>query len=119
MRFLLQLSLLFTLTIIGGACSAILPFPFPSALIAMLLLLILLGLKIVKEEQLTETSSFFAKYMAMFFLPSSVEIIENLDVLRSVWVELIVISIVSLFITFFVAAKAVEITERLIGRKAK
>ena len=78
MRILLQLSLLFLLTIIGNAVSSVLPFTFPGTLIALFLLLVLLASGIIREEQLSESASFFSRYMALFFVPAGVEITERL-----------------------------------------
>lgn len=118
MRIILQLSLLFALTLIGEAISYLLPFPFPGTLIAMLLLLFLLASGVVKEEQLAESASFFSRYMALFFVPAGVEVIENFEALRSAWIEVAAISLISLFVTFLAAAKAVELVEWISRRKA-
>lgn len=118
MRIILQLSLLFALTLIGEAISYMLPFPFPGTLIAMLLLLFLLASGVVKEEQLAESASFFSRYMALFFVPAGVEVIENFEALRSAWIEVAAISLISLFVTFLAAAKAVELVEWISRRKA-
>ena len=119
MRILLQLSFLFLLTLAGEAVSYMLPFTFPGTLIAMFLLLFLLGTGIVKEDQLEESASFFSRYMALFFIPAGVEIVENLEMLRTSWLPLIAISLISLFVTFLAAAKAVEFTEWLISGRGK
>ena len=116
MRIILQLSLLFVLTLIGEAISSVLPFPFPGTLIAMLLLLILLWSKAIKEEWMQESASFFSRYMALFFVPAGVEVVENLETLKSSWIAIVVISLLSLFVTFLAATKAVEITERILTR---
>ncbi len=117
MKILLQLSLLFILTITGNSISALLPFPFPGTLIAMFLMLLLLGTGIVKENQITETADFFTRYMAMFFAPAGVEIIENLELMKTAWLPVVIIALVSLFTTFLAAAKAVELTEFIISGK--
>ena len=117
MRIILQLSLLFILTLAGEAISHMLPFDFPGTLIAMFLLLLLLGTGIVKEEHLAESASFFSRYMALFFIPAGVEVIENFEALRSAWIAVVIISLISLFVTFLAAAKAVEIAERIARRK--
>ena len=119
MRILLQLSFLFIVTLLCEAVSYMLPFTFPGTLIAMFILLILLGAGVVKTEQLQESADFFSKYMALFFVPAGVEIVENLEILRTSWIPLVSISIISLFITFLAAAKAVEFSEWLISRRAK
>ncbi|MBO8436146.1 MAG: CidA/LrgA family protein [Spirochaetes bacterium] len=117
MKVLIELSLLFVLTLIGEAISSILPFTFPGTLIAMFLLLLLMGLGVIKEEHLSTSASFFSRYMAMFFIPAGVEIIENLEMLKTSWIPLVLISIISLFITFLASAKAVELVEALSCKK--
>ena len=84
----------------------------------MLLLLFLLASGVVKEEQLAESASFFSRYMALFFVPAGVEVIENFEALRSAWIEVAAISLISLFVTFLAAAKAVELVEWISRRKA-
>ena len=45
------------------------------------------------------------------------EIIEYTDLLASSWIHILAISAISLVITFLAAAKAVEITERIMRRR--
>ena len=81
------------------------------------ILTLLLGTGIVKEEHLAESASFFSRYMALFFIPAGVEVIENFEALRSAWIAVVIISLISLFVTFLAAAKAVEIAERIARRR--
>lgn len=117
MEILSELIIIALLSIAGGVIAAMLPFAFPPAVISLFLLLLLLFLGVIKEDGLSSSSSFFLKYMAMFFVPSGVEIIEYADLLSSSWFHIILISAISMLITFFAAAKAVEITERLMQRR--
>ena len=117
MRILMQLALLSAITLLGEAVSYLLPFTFPGTLIAMFILLALMGGGIIREDHLEESAAFFTKYMALFFVPAGVEIVENLELLSTAWLPLAGISVVSLFVTFLAAAKAVEFTEWLIGRR--
>ena len=117
MRILLQLLLLSAITLLGAAVSYLLPFTFPGTLIAMFILLALMGTGIIRESHLEESSAFFTRYMALFFVPAGVEVVENLEILSTAWLPLVGISVVSLFVTFLAAAKAVEFTEWLLKRK--
>ena len=117
MRILLQLLLLSAITLLGEAVSYLLPFTFPGTLIAMFILLALMGTGIIRESHLEESSAFFTRYMALFFVPAGVEVVENLEILSTAWLPLVGISVVSLFVTFLAAAKAVEFTEWLLKRK--
>ncbi len=119
MKILLQISFLFILTLLGEVISEMLPFAFPGTLIGMFLLLLLFMTGAVKEEQLAESAGFFQSYMAMFFVPAGVELVENLELLKSSWLPLLIITIASLFTTFLAAAKTVEITEWLLEKRRK
>lgn len=113
MKILIQLAFLMSVCLIAGVVSELLPFPFPPALIALFILLLLLGLKVVRTESLEEVSSFFIANMAFFFVPAGVQIINEAEVLKSAFLEIILITVISLFTTFFAAAKTVEIVEKL------
>ncbi len=117
MKILLELGVLFLVSLLSEAAAAMLPFEFPPAILAMFILIVLLMLKVVREEHLENTSAFFAKYMAIFFIPAGVEIMNHLDLFRETWFYIIAVSFISLLTTFLAAAKAVEITERLMARK--
>ena len=117
METLSELIIIALLSLSGSAIAAVLPFAFPPAVISLFLLLILLLSGAIKEEGLDASSGFFIKYMALFFVPSGVEIIEYTDLLASSWIHILAISAISLVITFLAAAKAVEITERIMRRR--
>ena len=117
METLSELLIIALLSLSGNAITSVLPFAFPPAVISLFLLLILLLKGVIKEEGLEATSGFFIRYMALFFVPSGVEIIEYADLLAASWFHILAISAISLVITFLAAAKAVEITERIISKR--
>lgn len=120
MKILTQLALLMAICLLADVVSKLLPFTFPPALIALFLLLLLLGLRIVRTESLEEVSSFLVTNMAFFFVPAGIQIMKEAEVLRSAFFEIIAITVISLFTTFLAAAKTVELVERLIaGKKGK
>ena len=58
--------------------------------------------------------------MAFFFIPAGVSIINYFDVLKSTWLQLIVICVVSTVVTFAVTAWSVRLTVKLLaGRRGK
>lgn len=123
MRILLQLSLIMAVCLAGNAISSILPFTFPGSIIAMLLLFALFCLKLVRVESLNPTASWLLQNMAFFFLPANLMIMEELDLISQVWLELLLIALVSTVVTFAVAAGAaslaIRIQERLLHGPAR
>ena len=97
--------------------SAALPFSFPSAILALFILLILLSLKIIRPENLEEVFNFFISNMAFFFIPAGIQIIKEAEILRSAFLEIVLITVISLFTTFFAGAKTVELAERLMKKR--
>lgn len=117
MKILSQLAILMFICLMAELISAFLPFSFPSAILALFLLLILLSLKIIRTENLEEVSNFFISNMAFFFIPAGVQIIGEAEILKSAFLEILLITVISLFTTFFAAAKTVELAERIMERK--
>ena len=117
MKLFKETLIVFSLCYAGRIISSLLPFTFPEALIALFLLLLLLATKVIKEDDIEILSGFFLANMAFFFVPATVKVIENLEILLSAVWPIVIISIVSTLLTFFAAAKAVDLTEFLIHRK--
>ena len=117
MSVLAQICVVFGICLVSEGISSVLPFTFPSSVLAMLILLVLLAVKLLKPDQLKESSGFFMDHMAMFFVPSCVGILRYLDVLLSnIWVILL-ISLLTTPLVFFVTGHMVQLTMKLMRRK--
>ncbi len=108
MKLLLEISLIFAVCLAGQGLAALLPFPFPSSVMAMVLLFLLLSMKLVKPRQIENFSGFLLKNMALLFIPSGVGILESLDALRGSVLPLLVICMVTTVLTFAVTAYTVH-----------
>ena len=112
MRILLQLLLLSAITLLGEAVSYLLPFTFPGTLIAMFILLALMGTGIIRESHLEESSAFFTRYMALFFVPYGVGLMVSYRViLENLW-AILVSGIVSTVLVIFVTGKTFQSLNR-------
>ena len=116
MRFFRQIMRLFMLCCIGDLISAMLPFPFPGSVIALILLFLCLVLKLIKTEQINIISDFLLKNMSFVFLPATVSIISYIGVFQSIIWQFLTICIVTTLITFFATAYAVKFTMYLINK---
>ena len=104
MKIIWQIGILLGVCLVGEWISYLLPFPFPASVIAMLLLLGLMVWKILRPEQMEETAGFLTKNMSLLFMPVSVGILESLDIIRQSGLQIVVICIVSTFLTFTATA---------------
>lgn len=116
MRILRQVGLIILICLICEGISSVLPFPFPGSVLAMLVMLLLFCTKILKPEQIKETSDFLLGHMMLVFLPSFVSIVNYFDVLKVIWVKFAIIIIVSTIVTFLVAGTVVTLVTNLQDR---
>ena len=117
MKIMKQFGIIFTICWLGTVVEHLLPFAFPASVIAMLLLLICLLTGILKVEHIREKSDFLLANMAFFFIPSGVNVINYLDILRTSWLPLLVICLVTTVITFAATAFSIRLTVQLLRKK--
>ncbi len=117
MSIIFSLAVFFGVCLLGDMVSAILPFPFPGSVIAMVLLFILLIIKAIKVDKIKKLGDFFLENMAFFFIPPTVDIINYVGVIKEVWWQFILICCITTFLTFFAVAYTVKGVMYLIKRK--
>ena len=117
MKIIRQIGIIFTVCWISILVEKILPFAFPASVIGMLLLFICLLTGILKIEHIQEKADFLLENMAFFFVPAGVSIINYFDVLKSTWIQLVVICVISTVVTFVVTAWSVRLTIRWMERR--
>lgn len=112
MRILLQLTLIFGICFVGETLHQKAGIPIPGNILGMLLMLLLLCLKIIKPEHIKETTDFFLKHIAFFFLPPSIAIMAVGDDIMSQWPLLLIICIVLTVITLGATGWTVQILSK-------
>ncbi len=103
MKYIRQFLIILAVSFLGEALHALLPLPIPGGIYGLLLLLLALCLKIVKPEQIRETSSFLLKIMPVLFVPACVGLIGAWDYLKpKLWAYLLIL-LISYFLVFAVS----------------
>lgn len=118
MNILLQIGIVLGICLAGECISAVLPFILPGNIISMLLIFILLLVRILRIDHIRQKAQFLRQNMAFFLVPSSVSIIQNLELLREILIPLLVISMVSTILAFLATSLAVSLTLRLTRKSA-
>ena len=121
-KILKQLSIILCLCLIAEFIVSLLPITFPSSVMAILILALLLGTKTLKEEQIQETGDFLLSNMALVFVPLSIGMIEDLELLKGQIVGFGVVVMISLVLTFlgtYASVRAVQICMKKIGEKGE
>jgi holin-like protein len=91
----------------------------PGTIIGMVILLAFLIKKFIKLNQVDEVGTFLTNNMAFFFIPAAVSVIGYLDILRFVFVKIIIVCIISIVISFVMVAYSVKITLSIQAKIAK
>lgn len=115
MKIFKQLALISCFSIIGEIISYFIKLIFPSifipgSLIGMMLLFIALETKLIKYVWIDSVSEFFTSNMGFFFVPAAVSILNYLDVIAPIWPKIILIIMISFFITFASIGLSVKLT---------
>lgn len=114
---LFQLFVMFGTALLGQVISGLLPFPFPSTIIAALILFLLLEFNIVKLDQLKDVIHLSNKYLAFVFIPAGVAIMEYfLEFSPVVWLKIFFVVILSTGATMIVTGK---VSDGMIALKKK
>jgi holin-like protein len=116
MKIITQLGIILGFGFLGEILSYYLPLGMPASVLGLILMLAALGAKLLKPEQLGETGEFLSAIMAFFFLPTAVTIMDYYGLIRPVLVQLIIICIISTFVTFFVTYGTVRLFRMILTR---
>lgn len=117
MKYLAQLSIIAIICVIGDFLSDILPFAFPATILSMLLLVVLLLSKILKEKHIHHVADFLLNNMAFFYIPAGVAIIEKYHLLQGKVLPFLFICFASTVLTFLATAYTMKLVINLQNRK--
>ena len=119
MSIVAQLFVVFFVYLASECIAALLPFTFPASVMGMVILLVLLLTKVLKPAQLKESSDFLLGNMLLFFIPTCVSVITYADVLfRNFW-SIVLISVLTTPLVFFVTGQVVQLTMKRIRKKGE
>lgn len=115
MRIFKQIAIIIGFCLVGeiiswGITKLIPEFFFPGSLIGMLLLFLALYFKIFKIDRVAVVGTFFIENMGFFFVPAAVSIMSYFDVIATdIW-KMLLLCMISFFLTFTSIAISVKIT---------
>ena len=89
--------IIFSFLALGKVISAQLPFSFPAAILALLLLFISLALKIIKIEWISLSSQLFIRYMPLLFIPIGVGLIDSLELIAANFLNILLSALLTTF----------------------
>lgn len=109
MNIMGELALIFGICLVGEGVAALLPVAFPASVISMVLLMVLLLTRVVKDRHIQTASHFLVANMAFFFLPSFVGLLEHIELLKSQLVPLLLIIVLTTPVVYLVTGWTVRL----------
>lgn len=119
LKIIKQIAIIFSICWISQIIEHFLPFAFSASIIGMILLFLCLLTGFLKIEHIQEKSDFLLSNMAFFFIPAGVSIINYFDVLKSNAWQILLICIITTFVTFGVTAFFIRLTMWIMRRGKK
>ena len=114
-----EFMLIFTINYVGILLSKILHLPLPGTILSLLILFLMLQFKVLKLEKIENAGNFLLLNMTIFFMPPTVKIIDSYELLEKDLFKIIVIILVSTFLTMGITGKVVQLMIDLKERKGK
>ena len=113
MKYFKQFGIIAGVSFIGELLNAVLPFPIPASVYGLVLMVVLLMTKVVKLDMIEDTADFLISVMAIFFLPSSVSLMVNMDIMQGSIVKLLVMCVVSTAVVTAVTGLVAQLVIKL------
>lgn len=108
MKLFREIMLIFGIYYIGEVLAILLHLPIPGNLVGMLILFLLLCLKVIKLDQVSTISDFLLSHLSFFFIPAGVGLMTTYVLLVDVWVQILILCLVTTLITMGITGKSVQ-----------
>ncbi len=90
MKYIRQMLIILSVTCVAEILKYFIPLPIPASIYGLVLMFLLLVMGIVKLPQVKETAEFLIEIMTIMFIPATVGLMGNWDVLQPILLPLIV-----------------------------
>ena len=122
LKYIHQFGIILVITFIAEALYHFLPFTIPAGIYGLILILLLLQFKVLRLDQIEETSNFFLEIMTIIFLPAAVGLIDHFDFIKSYWLQLLTViiatGVLTIAVTGVVAQSLMKFFHRVSERKS-
>ena len=114
MNHIRQMSLILLFSFLGELCRFLIPWPIPASIYGMALLFAALMLKLVPVEAIRDSANVLVAILPVLFVAPTVNIMASFDVIKAHIPEILVVLILTTFISY--AASGI-VTQWLLRRK--
>lgn len=109
MRYAKQFLVILGLTLVGELLNAMVPLKIPASIWGLVLLLTMLTMKIIRVEQVEETSHFLIEILPILFIPPTLGIAAEWGKVQGLLPEIFLVVIATTTLTMVVSGKLTEL----------
>lgn len=117
MNYVKQFCIILAFSFAGEILNRLIPLPVPASIYGLVLMFLALEFKIIKVEHIKEVSNFLLGIMSIFFVPSSVGIINALPLMKKYGIQFAIIGIASTVIVFGITGQVTQLLMKIRDRK--
>ncbi len=116
MKYVKQFTLILLFSFVGELLNKLLPLPVPASIYGLVLLFLCLEFKLIKLEQIKETSDFLLGIMPLLFVPSSVGLITAAGIMKKYGIQFVAVAVITTFAVMIVTGHVVQLLMKLFSR---
>lgn len=113
LRYIYEIHIILGVSLAGEILNHFIPIPVPASIYGLLIMFLLLLTGALKQSNIKHIADWFITAMPIMFIPGGVGIITVWDELKSIFVPLAVITVISLVITMGVTGMVTELVLKL------
>ena len=118
MKYIRQFAIIALISLAGEILNHVLPFPVPSSIYGILILLVLLSCGMLKVSQIKDVSSFLIEIMPVMFIPAAVGLIEIITDMKGALLPVAGVIVLTTIIVMGATGRTAQwIIEREAGKK--
>lgn len=119
MKYIKQFGIILIISFLGELCNFLIPLPVPASIYGLLLMLFCLCTKLIRVQDVRETSHFLIEIMPLMFIPAAVELLDSWGIIRRNLVAYAVIMTVTTVIVMVVSGLVTQAVLRLEKKRRK
>ncbi len=119
MKFMKQFAIILAVSFVGELLKHFIALPIPASIYGLVIMLLLLMTKVISLEKVKETGNYLIEIMPMMFIPAAVGLIALWSELKSLWLPLCVITVLTTVIVMVVAGRMTQFIIRMEKRLKK
>jgi holin-like protein len=105
--------------LLGELLSSLFKLPIPGNILGMVILFVLLCTKVIKVENISNVTNFLSNHLAFFFIPAGVGLMTSIGIIKSTWLQLLIVCLSTTIIIIASTGIIVQIISKKSKQKVK